>query len=285
MATTKFEKDQLKLMANAVFGKFIEDVTKHMKAILCLTPTKFQRLAAHPNYAGSLVVNKDLTIVFHKLKEVVITKPIAIGFSILEISKNYMYIAYYDCFKNIFNDSRVLFSDTDSFILSIKSSNLNIDLYNAKHLMDFSNYPTDHPLFNLQNQNKLGFFKDEFCSRLIAEFIGIRAKCYALKSITQNNEFTDKRLCKGIESSAVKQYLPYSKYRESISSISSFTASMNRLTSKNHQLLIQCNSKIAFSSFDSKRYLFNCGIHSVPYGSIEITPEGNCPFDCLLQCL
>ena len=265
-------------MANAVFGKFIEDVTKHMRAIICSTSSKFQYLAGHPNYVGSLIINKNLTIVFHRPKNILIKKPIAIGFSILELSKNYMYISYYDCFKPLLKNVRILFSDTDSLFLCFKSKDRLSSLRKLSDIMDFSNYPPNHVLYHILYLNQLGYFKDETCSKIPAEFVGIRSKSYAIKIKNDDNTFVEKRLCKGVEASAVKKCIPYSMYRNTISTISSLTASMTRIRSKDHIIHIQALNKIAFSSFDSKRYLFNCGIHSVPYGSIEITKTGQCPF-------
>ena len=45
----------------------------------------------------------------------------------------------------------------------------------AEHF-DFSNYPTTHPLYSIENKAVLGKFKDETAGEPIEEFIGLRSK-------------------------------------------------------------------------------------------------------------
>ena len=49
-------------------------------------------------------------------------KPLAVGFSILELSKLFMYRSYYDTIQKHFGKDNVslCFSDTDSFLLKVK---------------------------------------------------------------------------------------------------------------------------------------------------------------------
>ena len=67
---------------------------------------------------------------------------------------------------------KLLFTDTDSFCYSIPTNNLSSVLSNLSEYMDFSNYPTSHPLYNSDNKKKPGLFKDEMKGVPIAEFIG-----------------------------------------------------------------------------------------------------------------
>ena len=46
--------------------------------------------------------------------------------------------------------------------------------------MDFSDYPTDHPIYNHTNKKQIGFFKDEANGDIITEFIGLKPKMYAM---------------------------------------------------------------------------------------------------------
>ena len=48
-----------------------------------------------------------------------INKPIYVGFPLLETSKLAMYTFHYDFMKNIFNDFKLLFTDTDSLCYEI----------------------------------------------------------------------------------------------------------------------------------------------------------------------
>ena len=46
---------------------------------------------------------------------------------------------------------------------------------------DFSNYPKAHDLYSLQNEGKLGKFKNECSGEIIKEFIGLRSKMYSVE--------------------------------------------------------------------------------------------------------
>ena len=60
---------------------------------------------------------------------------------ILELSKILMYEFHYDYIKNKYcNNSRLLFTDTDSLMYEIKSEEVYEDFRNDKKIFDFSNY-------------------------------------------------------------------------------------------------------------------------------------------------
>ena len=50
LAKDDFEKDLLKLMNNAVFGKIMENIRKHRNIKLVTTNKKRKKLVSEPNY-------------------------------------------------------------------------------------------------------------------------------------------------------------------------------------------------------------------------------------------
>ena len=77
-----------------------------------------------------------------------------IGACILELSKILMYEFHYDYIKNKYgNDSRLLFTDTDSLMFEIKTEDVCEDFSNDKEMFDFSNYSTKSKYYD--NSNKL----------------------------------------------------------------------------------------------------------------------------------
>ena len=70
-----------------------------------------------------------------------------------------------------------------------------------------------------------------------------------------------------------RQKIHFKDYLECIKKIKSFETKIACLTSKDHNITLNIVKKIAMSSFDSKRYIFDCGIHSVPFGSSFIPAE------------
>ena len=59
-------------------------------------------------------------------------KPLSIGFSILELSKLFLYRSYYDTIQHHFDEENVslCFSDTDSFLLKVRCNNLEKEMKN-----------------------------------------------------------------------------------------------------------------------------------------------------------
>ena len=70
--------------------------------------------------------------------------------------KNFIfYVFYYNNLKKKYGDNcNLLYTDTDSLILEIKTEDVYKDMANDVDNYDFSNYPEDHPLYSEDN-NKL----------------------------------------------------------------------------------------------------------------------------------
>ena len=65
--------------------------------------------------------------------------------------------SYYDKLQPYFGEKikQSHYMDTDSFVLSINSSNIIKDLKNLKHLLDFSSLNKNHELFRNKNKKML----------------------------------------------------------------------------------------------------------------------------------
>ena len=50
-----------------------------------------------------------------------------------------------------------------------------------KNILDLSNYPVEHFLFDEKNKKKLGYLKDETEGKIIEQFIGLKSKLYSIK--------------------------------------------------------------------------------------------------------
>jgi len=146
--------------------------------------------------------------------------------------------------------------------------------------MDFSNYQTDDKRFSLANKAKLGYFKNELCgSKICTEFVGLRAKCYCFNlEDKKSKETSTKKTCKGLGRVAIENRLKFEQYKKCL-----FDGKIQRhqfatIRSSKHNLSTIRQRKKALSHFDSKRFLFFCGIHSLPYGHHRIPKYFNsCP--------
>ena len=102
-----------------------------------------------------------------------------------------MYDFHYNFIKNNF-DAELLFTDTDSLAYEIKSENVYEEFYKWKDLFDFSNYYKDSIFYDDTNKKVIGIMKDEYGGIIIIEFIGLKAKMYAIKKIDGGKSSTAK---------------------------------------------------------------------------------------------
>ena len=120
----------------------------------------------------------------HK-KEVKLDKPIINGMIILDLSKMLMYDFYYNVLKKRYgNKVKLLFTDTDSLCVEIETEDVYKDMSEEKQYYDFSEYPKDNFLYNTDNQAVVGLMKDEYHSKIITAFIGLRSKLYSIRRRT-----------------------------------------------------------------------------------------------------
>ena len=113
-----------------------------------------------------------------KQNEVLMGKPIYLGFTIIELSKLIMYETNYDKLQPYFAEKnlQLLYMDTDSFVLSVNTIDIIKDLKNLEGLFDFSNLNGSHELFFWKKNKKvIGKFKIETPKNIwIDDFICLR---------------------------------------------------------------------------------------------------------------
>ena len=271
-ATSSFEKDFFKLANNSVFGKTMENVRNRVDIRLVNNKEKFLKLAAKPNYHASTIFSENLVAVNMKRTKLVLNKPIYLGMSILDISKNLMYDFHYNYIKPKFSDdSRLLFTDTDSLCYEIRTEDFYEHIANDVHrLFDTSNYPkshTDrsgHPSCIPTGVNKKvpGLFKDECGGKQITEFVGLRPKLYAINV----EGVGESKRCKGVKGSTVKNDIALADYRECLYSGESQTRSMCVIRSRGHELGSERVTKVALCSKDDKRVILEDGVTTLAIG-------------------
>ena len=86
-ASNDFEKDFFKLMNNAVFGKTMENVSKHRAVRLVNTDIKRNKLVSEPNYHTTKCFSENLLAIEMRKTVIKANKPIYLELTILSISK------------------------------------------------------------------------------------------------------------------------------------------------------------------------------------------------------
>ena len=116
-------------MNNAVFGKTMENIRKHRDIKLVKTDKKRNKLVSEPNYHTIKIIDDNLAIIEMKKVRVRMNKPIYLRMSILDISKITMYEFRYDYIKNKYGERvNLCYTDTDSFIISVKTKDFYKDI-------------------------------------------------------------------------------------------------------------------------------------------------------------
>ena len=168
-------------------------------------------------------------------------------------------------------------SDTDSLLFKVDKPD--VFWYHIDEYMDYSNYDSSHPKHNLTNKAQLGYFKNEFGSdKKCVRFIGLRAKCYSLKTVDKDNKIASKCVAKGVGRKAIENRMNFDQYAEALEQKKVIRHSFANIRSTKHNVFTVMQSKKALTHFDSKRWIFSCGIHSVSYGHYHVRKYFNlCP--------
>ena len=267
-AKSDFEKDMFKLMNNAVYGKTMENVRNHIDFELVSTQERMQKCINSPTYKNSHIINDELVGVAKIKNELLLNKPIYVGMSILDLSKVHMYSFFYDVLKAKYEKNiRLIYTDTDSYVLQTFTEDIYEDWKEIKEYMDFSGYDKNHPSYDPTNKKVLGKFKDEMDGKVITNFIALRPKMYCLKVF---NEKKVEKKAKGVPKNTVKKDLDMKDYENTLHKHKPKNVNFNAIRSKNHQIYSINQSKVGLTSYDNKRYWVN-DTESVPYGHYSIT--------------
>ena len=130
-AKNEFEKKFFKLMNNSIFGKTMENLRHHRDIKLVTSDKRRKRLVSQPNYHSHKKFSDHLMAIEMKKTRVKMTKPLYLGMSILDISKILMYEFWYDYINPMYGDrAKLCYTDTDSFIINIKTEDFFEDISN-----------------------------------------------------------------------------------------------------------------------------------------------------------
>ena len=98
-AKEDFEKDFLKLMNNADFGKTVSNLRKHRDIKLVTTDKRRNQLASESHYHTIKYFSENLMAIEKKKTKVKMNKPIYLGMTILSISTTLKYEFCYHYIK------------------------------------------------------------------------------------------------------------------------------------------------------------------------------------------
>ena len=142
------------------------------------------------------------------------SKPIYLGMSILDIGKTLMYEFWYEYIKPKYQDkAKLCYTDTDSFIIHIKTENFYKDIVNdVEKWFDASNYDESdkRPLPICKNKKVIGLFKDELEGKILIEFVRLKTKTYAYLMDVDSEH----KKAKGTRKCIIKRRLMVKNYKD-----------------------------------------------------------------------
>lgn len=276
-AKTAFQQDLFKLLNNSVFGKTLEDSENRVDVKLInqwddtMNKTKkhlsASKLIARPNFHSASVFSENLVAIQMNPERVILDKPIYIGFAVLELSKSHMYEFHYSVIKPYYKNSvQLCYTDTDSFIYKIETSDFYEDLkQNFLEYFDTSNYKPNN-VFDIPIINKKipGLFKDELGGEIMLEFVGLRSKLYCIKTASAVI-----KKAKGVKRSVIKK-LCLNDYTKALIEDKIVRRKNLLFKSIKHEIFTQSVNKIALSNADDKRFIKRDKITTLSWGHKSI---------------
>eukprot|EP01059_Diplonema_ambulator_P031566 TRINITY_DN5842_c0_g1_i4.p1 TRINITY_DN5842_c0_g1~~TRINITY_DN5842_c0_g1_i4.p1 ORF type:complete len:1309 (+),score=273.92 TRINITY_DN5842_c0_g1_i4:385-4311(+) len=263
-STTDTESNLFKLMNNAVFGKTMEDVRNRTSTkIVDLDEDKLVKAQSSSLFNMRRVDLGQMCIMSMKRRETELNKPIYAGASILDLSKYRMSWWFYEVLVPELGRENVelLYTDTDSYVIRIKTTDLTADYAKLIHTFDTSNFPKDHQLYSSQLKKVPGYMKSETAEHYITHFVANRAKTYHYET---SDSHSDSK-AKGCPSAITKSFT-VDDYQAVISSKQGKTVEFHSIKSKAHNISTVHMHRQVLHGFDDKRWICSDGITTLPYG-------------------
>ena len=162
-----------------------------------------------PSFVSQKVFDKNLVAIYEIKTLLILDKPIYVGFSVLDLSKLFMYGYHYNYIKRKFG-AKLLFTYTDNLTYEIKTEeDIYKIFYKDKDLFDFRYYPKDSMFYDLTNMDEIGKMKDESEGKMNIEFVGLKSKMDFLTDV----DCKGNKKRKGVNSVVVEN-IRHKEYRD-----------------------------------------------------------------------
>jgi hypothetical protein len=258
----------------------MENLRNRRDIDIVMNANRLKKLAAQPTFKSFTIIHENMVAVERYRANIVLNRPIYVGFTCLDLSKILMYQWHYEKMKIMFplpnHQYQLIYTDTDSLVYSIKTN----DMYNIfaayPELFDFSKYDINHiccqnNVYLNKNKKRIGIMKDELDGMIMTEFIGLRSKLYSFEIAEKDTAKAEEanimtRKCKGVKTNVIKFNLKHQHYKTCLFQGEKKMVQINSIRSQKHQLQTIQQYKNAMTCFDDKRYILNDAITIRPHG-------------------
>ena len=168
-----------KLINNSMYRKTMENLRNRIGVKFVSNKKDYLKWTSKASYMSDKIFDNDLVAIRKNGVTLTLNKPAYIRMCILELSKVLMYEFHFDYIKNKYgNNSRLLFTGTDSLMYEIKTEDIYGDFSNNKEMFDFSNYSTKSKYYDNSNKLVIDKMTDETAGVAIEEFVKLKPKMY-----------------------------------------------------------------------------------------------------------
>ena len=127
-------------------------------------------------------------------------------------------------------------------------------------MFDFRDYPRDSKLFDPANKKVIGKMKNEFKTKIISGFVGLKSKMYALVDVDGKENKKAKVVNRGVVRGIRHNELVDVLYGRKL-----IRPKMKWIQSKLHRIGTYHICNISLSCFDDERYILHGGINSLDF--------------------
>jgi len=146
--------------------------------------------------------------------------------------------------------------------MEIETDDVYRDMVEDIYLYDTSNYPKEHRLYSSIKKKVLGKMKDECAGRVIDKAVAIRPKVYSIMEEKPKNV----KKAKGVKKNVVEKEIQHEQYKEALFERKQFWHRLNIRRSEGHDIYGMHVNIVSLSSFDTKRWIADDGVHTLAYG-------------------
>lgn len=261
-----------KNMVNSIYGKTMENVENRVDIKLVthweniLNKMGAEAYIAKPNFKSSKIFCDYLVAIELSQVRINYTKPVFVGFAVLEIAKKVMYDFFYDYLKALYNNNvTLLYTDTDSLVVSIEKYNVYDDIKTNLHMFDTSNYVEGNIHGIPRSLQRLGRMKDEYAGAIVECFYGTGSKAYCVKLLSKTT-----KTAKGVRRYVIDKTLSVADYKNVVEENGTIMRKMFLFRSDYHTMYTELKNKVALSYKDDKRYILPDNVSTLAWGHYRI---------------
>lgn len=197
---------------------------------------------------------------------ITLDKPIQLGFTVLEFAKLKIYSFVYDLI-DYFPDVKLIYTDTDSLMIWFPQRHPQYDLIDSplEHYFDFEKAPDWFGVKTENTDKKSGLWSLE-ANKPIKEFVGLRAKTYAVRFDDNTSTLKNKGVISVAKEITEKRPLEFNDYLKCLYMDEDIYVQQVLIRSKLHNISTVTQRKLALSSTDEKRVILADKVTTLPFG-------------------